>query len=91
MQSEVDRIVKSALTKNSQANVGYVGFFRAISCQLDAVKRDGSADIPVVTLQDARQSIELATAIYASSRSNTRVVLPLGADHPLYNGWAPDS
>ena len=90
-QSEVDRITQSALTQNSQANVGYAGFFRAISRELDAVGSAGSADIPVVTLQDARQSIELATAIYASSRSNTRVVFPLGADHPLYNGWVPDS
>lgn len=44
---------------------------------------------PPVTLADARASLELITALYASSRSGTDVVLPLEPDHPLYRGWLP--
>lgn len=42
-----------------------------------------------VTLEDARASIELITALYHSSETQTAVQLPLGPDHPKYNGWAP--
>ena len=34
--------------------------------------------------------LELATAIYHSSRTGQRVTLPLGPDHPAYRGWADD-
>ena len=91
-QKEIDALVQSSVSTNPQVDAGYLGFFRAISAELDAGSLGGSgsqAEIPVVTLQDARQSIELATAIYASSRSNSRVELPLTADHPLYKGWVP--
>ncbi len=40
-----------------------------------------------VTLADARRSIELLTAAYWSARSGESVSLPIGADHPFYNGW----
>jgi len=40
-----------------------------------------------VTLADARRSVELLTAIYYSSLKNEPVALPLGQDHPFYNGW----
>jgi predicted dehydrogenase len=44
-----------------------------------------------VTLADARQSLELVTALYHSSATGTAVSLPIGTDHPKYNGWAPTS
>jgi predicted dehydrogenase len=44
---------------------------------------------PPVTLADARASLELITALYASARSGTDVELPIPADHPLYAGWLP--
>ncbi len=44
---------------------------------------------PPVTLADARASLELITALYASSRSGDDVVLPIPIDHPLYGGWLP--
>ncbi len=44
---------------------------------------------PPVTVADARAAIELVTAIYHSSRSGEPVDLPLGAEHPLYEGWIP--
>lgn len=45
-----------------------------------------SAELPV-TLADARQAIELLTAIYHSARTGNDVSLPIGRDHPLYDGW----
>ncbi len=40
-----------------------------------------------VTLADARRSLELATALYHSAANGTVVTLPIGTDHPSYNGW----
>lgn len=42
-----------------------------------------------VTLADARASLELVTALYASARSGADVDVAVGADHPLYAGWRP--
>ena len=42
-----------------------------------------------VTLQDARNSLELVTAAYHSARTNAPVALPLDAGHPLYRSWLP--
>jgi predicted dehydrogenase len=46
------------------------------------------AELPV-TVSDARASIELLTAIYASARTLQTVDLPIGPAHPLYAGWTP--
>jgi predicted dehydrogenase len=46
------------------------------------------APLPV-TLQDARRSIELATALYTSGQTGAPVALPIGPDHSRYHGWAP--
>jgi predicted dehydrogenase len=46
------------------------------------------AELPV-TLADARVTIELLTAIYASARSGATVALPIGPEHPMYGGWQP--
>ena len=48
----------------------------------------GGGTLPA-TLADARASLELVTAMYASSRSGEAVTLPLPTDHPLYGGWLP--
>jgi predicted dehydrogenase len=53
----------------------------------DAI-RDGS-ELPV-TLADARTSLELITAMYASARTGQAVALPLDQAHPGYTGWLPD-
>ncbi|MFN8471159.1 MAG: Gfo/Idh/MocA family oxidoreductase [Anaerolineae bacterium] len=47
-----------------------------------------SAPLPV-TLQDARASLELITALYYSVDTGQDVELPIGPDHPYYGGWAP--
>lgn len=49
----------------------------------------GDGPLPA-TLADARASLELVTAMYASARSGEAVPLPLTADHPLYKGWLPE-
>ncbi len=43
-----------------------------------------------VTLQDARASLELVTALYDSQRRGQPVSLPITPDHPMYGGWLPD-
>jgi predicted dehydrogenase len=40
-----------------------------------------------VTLADARQSLELATALYHSAATGAAVTLPLGSNHSSYQGW----
>ncbi len=42
-----------------------------------------------VTLEDARASLELITAMYHSSFMRQVVDLPLGPDHPRYTSWLP--
>ena len=61
----------------------YAGQFAALHRALDT-----GADLPV-TVADARAAIELVTAIYHSSRTGEPVDLPIGAEHPLYEGWRP--
>lgn len=46
----------------------------------------GGASVPV-TLDDARRSLELVTAVYHSARTGAPVELPLAPDHPGYGGW----
>ena len=41
------------------------------------------------TLADARQSLELITAIYSSSETGQPVDLPLAKNHPNYASWTP--
>jgi predicted dehydrogenase len=48
---------------------------------------DGGA-LPV-SIEDARPSLELLTAAYHSARTGRAVELPIGRDHPLYEGWLP--
>lgn len=40
-----------------------------------------------VSLQDARQVLELVTAVYHSMASGEFVDLPLSRNHPAYRGW----
>jgi len=44
---------------------------------------------PPVTLQDARNSLELVTAAYYSDRNNVPCPMPITSDHPLYGSWLP--
>lgn len=42
-----------------------------------------------VSIADARPSIELLTAAYYSVHTGSDVTLPIGRDHPFYDGWLP--
>jgi len=42
-----------------------------------------------VMLADARQSLELVTALMHSAETGLAVALPIGADHPKYRSWRP--
>ena len=75
--------IDSVLCKTTTAASGYAGLFKAIADALDG--RPGSE----VTLTDGRRSLEFVTAAYASARQNAPVALPLGTEHPLYEGWLP--
>jgi hypothetical protein len=45
---------------------------------------------PPVTLEDARNSLELVTAAYQSQRTGLPTPLPILSDHPLYHSWLPE-
>ncbi|MEQ3709847.1 MAG: Gfo/Idh/MocA family oxidoreductase [Tateyamaria sp.] len=78
-QREVDAIVANVPSRPS----GFAGFLSEIAKSL------GGEPNSAVSLEDGAGSIELVTAIYASHRSSMPVALPLGADHPMYDGWQP--
>ena len=42
-----------------------------------------------VGLTEARNLLEVMTAIYESAQTNSPVSLPIATDHPKYFGWAP--
>jgi predicted dehydrogenase len=79
-QAEVDAIV----TSHADAAPGFAGYLGAVSDRIEG--RPSAA----VTFEDGRASIELATAIYAASRSGASVDLPLTPGHPLWQGWQPE-
>jgi predicted dehydrogenase len=61
----------------------FAGLFEALHPALD-----GIAPMPL-SLQDAYRSLELISAIYFSSATNTVVELPVPSDHPVHDGWGP--
>ena len=77
-QSDID----AALQGFAPRRESFAGLFEAMHPALD-----GTAPWPL-TLQDAYRSLELASAIYYSSATNTAVELPLPPDHPVRDGWA---
>ena len=70
---------------------GYQSVGRRYLGQLDAFHEalHGRGPNPV-TVADARRSLELATAFYHSVETGRDVALPLGPDHPKYQGWRPE-
>lgn len=78
-QSDLDAVLAGV----TGARAGFPGLFEAMA---DALDGKGGRE---VTLSDGRASLEFVTAAYASARSRVPVDLPLGPDHPLYDGWMP--
>jgi len=79
-QAQVDAVLAGVTAPKGR----FAGYLEAVADALDG--RPGRE----VTLDAGRQSIALVTAIYHSARTGTRVSLPLGPDHPLYDSWLPD-
>ena len=73
--------IDAALAGFEPHREGFAGLIEALHPALA-----GTAPWPL-TLQDAYRSLELVSAIYYSSASNTAVGLPLGPDHPVRAGW----
>ncbi|HEY7581580.1 MAG TPA: Gfo/Idh/MocA family oxidoreductase [Acetobacteraceae bacterium] len=74
--------IDAALRNFAPRQESFAGLFEALHPALD-----GTADSPL-TLQDARQSLELISAIYYSAANHAAVDLPLAEDHPVRDGWA---
>ena len=80
-QEQIDNV----LARVETPPIGFSGLFSAMADRLD-----GKAAKPV-SIIDGRRSIEFVTAAYHSARMAQPVDLPIEADHPLYNGWVPDT
>jgi predicted dehydrogenase len=77
LQAQADRIM-------AEAPLGPADFAGQFSDFADALHtgRDFA-----VTLQDARRSLELITAMFHAAETGETVALPIGADHPRHDGW----
>jgi len=78
-QSQIDEV----LSKVKEPKSWYAGMFEEIANKLDGSPSDE------VTLSDARNSLEFVTAVYASSRQNKIIEIPIDKKNKLYNSWLP--
>jgi predicted dehydrogenase len=78
---EMTEQISESLSHFEPLPEGYAGQFYRFH---RAVRHN--TELPV-TLEDARASLELITAIYYSAQINESVVLPIGKDHPRYTSW----
>ena len=78
-QNQIDEV----LSKVKQPKSWYSGMFDELANKLEGKASDE------VTLLDARKSLEFVTAVYASSRQNKNINLPVNKDNPLYSSWLP--
>ena len=76
--------IDDVLSKVKKTKSWYAGMFHEIANKLDGLSSDE------VTLLDARKSLEFVTAVYASSRQNKNIELPIDKTNPLYNSWLPN-
>ncbi|MBV9531139.1 MAG: Gfo/Idh/MocA family oxidoreductase [Bradyrhizobium sp.] len=81
--SEVNANIESALAEFIPDLEGYAGQFAAFH---GALLRGSE---PPVTIGDARSSLSLITAIYASARTQQPVQLPISPSDPMYRRWLP--
>ena len=81
----IDAAISAALADFVPALESFEGEFALIHATVT-----GGAPTPV-SLHDARQSLELITAIYHSAETGTQVSLPISQGHAKYNSWAPTS
>jgi predicted dehydrogenase len=77
--------VDAALAEYEEHEDGYTRQFELFHA---AIVNDTE---PPVTLQDARNSLELVTAAYYSARTSQAAAFPIGREHPLYQSWLPSA
>jgi predicted dehydrogenase len=80
---ELEEMIAETLARFEPLPEGFVGQFSRFYQAL----QDGT-ELPV-TLDDARNSLELITAVYHSAEAGQTVELPIGKDHPKYTSWHP--
>ncbi|MEO8137020.1 MAG: Gfo/Idh/MocA family oxidoreductase [Betaproteobacteria bacterium] len=83
--AEIDAAMQAALADFVPGPESFAGQFALIHAAITA-----GAPTPV-SLHEARQSLELITAIYHSAETGTAVTLPIASDHPKYKNWIPAS
>ena len=76
--------IEDVISKVKQSKSWYAGMFEEIANKLNGLPSDE------VTLRDARNSLEFVTAVYASSRQNKIIEIPIDKKNKLYNSWLPD-
>lgn len=81
--SEIGDKIQAALADFQPKPERFAGQFLDFHAALES----GGA-LPI-TVDDARASIELLTALYDSAASGSAVALPLAPSHPKYGGWQP--
>jgi predicted dehydrogenase len=87
---ELQEKIAAALANFVPQPEGYEGQFSRLHKALsEGSARAGAAPQLPVTLADARNALELVTAMYHSAATNKPVRLPLGKRHPLYASWLP--
>ena len=84
-QPHIQKEIESVCYKirNERRFEGFAGF---VSSVYDALMSETDFE---VSLESARQSIELVTAFYSAIRSGQQESLPLSSEHPYYSGWIP--
>lgn len=80
---ETTAAIDAVVAAESKQPQYYAGQFARFAAALAA-----DAELPV-TLADARASLELVTAIYASVASHGSVDLPIATSSPHYESWVP--
>ena len=86
-----DRYVNTTLSEYRRGNcfrfgdslVGFTHQFHLIANKI----LDDTFPLACPTLQDARDSLEIVTAVYYSEYVEDAVMLPLAPSHPFYEGW----
>ena len=83
--NELQSAIDAALAEFRPELEHYTGLFSRFHTAMHS-----GNELPA-TLADARQSLELITAIYHSAENGEAVTLPIGSGHPRYENWAPAS
>ncbi len=96
-QADIDQV----LSRISEVRSGFTGFLESVAhciaqqysvCDASSVYAGPPGSVRnagPVTLQQARHSIELVSAIYQSAESDRSINLPLDQSDRYYDGWLP--